>query len=67
MPSNGVELMPEPSDRSILTAVDSEAEGYAGEAYGLSDQDAKNLRRPAGSFSPFIGHMERWVRVPASS
>ncbi len=54
MPSNGVELMPEPSDRSILTAVDSEAEGYAGEAYGLSDQDAKNLRRPAGSFSPFI-------------
>ena len=43
MPKDGVELMPEPEDRAILTAVDRGAEGYTGEDYGLSD---KRSERP---------------------
>ena len=54
MPGDGVELMPEPGDRAILTAVDKEAEGYPGEAYGLSDLEARDLRRPMTSISTFV-------------
>ena len=38
----GVELMPEPEDGAILTAVDRGAEGYSGKDYGLSDKEAGN-------------------------
>ena len=44
MPKDDVELMPEPEDRAILTAVDRGAEGYTGEDYGLSDNEARDLR-----------------------
>ena len=54
MPGDGVELMPEPGDRAILTAVDKEADGYPGEAYGLSDLEARGLRRPMTSISTFV-------------
>ena len=54
MPLDGVELMPEPEDSAILTAVDPDAEGYSGDSYGLSDEDAKKLRRSVSSFQPFI-------------
>ena len=41
-----LELMPEPDEPSLLTTVDSEAPGYAGEEYGLSDEEARKLRWP---------------------
>lgn len=43
-----LELMPEPEDPSMLTAVDGDAPGYLGEAYGISDQEARELRWPMG-------------------
>ena len=54
MPKEGVELMPEPEDRAILTAVDRGAEGYSGEDYGLSDKEARDLRRPLHGVSSFV-------------
>ena len=54
MPKDGVELMPEPEDRAILTAVDRGAEGYTGEDYGLSDKEARDLRRPMYTMVPFV-------------
>ena len=54
MPKDGVELMPEPEDRAILTAVDRGAEGYSGEDYGLSDKEARDLRRPLHSVLSLI-------------
>ncbi|MBR79400.1 MAG: hypothetical protein CMA88_01250 [Euryarchaeota archaeon] len=49
-----LELMPEPEDPSLLTAVDSEAPGYPGDAYGLSDQEARELRWPMGPIVRFL-------------
>jgi len=43
-----LELMPEPEDPSLLTAVDSDAPGYPGEVYGVSDREAREMRWPAG-------------------
>ncbi|MBE45881.1 MAG: hypothetical protein CMB02_04450, partial [Euryarchaeota archaeon] len=40
--------MPEPEDPSMLTAVDGDAPGYPGKAYGISDQEARELRWPMG-------------------
>ena len=54
MPKDGIELMPEPEDRAILTAVDKGAVGYTGEDYGLSDKEARDLRRPLYGMSPFV-------------
>ena len=54
MPKEGVELRPEPEDRAILTAVDRGAEGYSGEDYGLSDKEARDLRRPLHGVSSFV-------------
>ena len=54
MPLDGVELMPEPADSAIFTAVDPNAEGYSGDAYGVSDEAAKKLRRPVTTLQPFI-------------
>jgi serine protease AprX len=39
-----IELMPEPDDSRILTAVDFDAPGYSGKEYGLDDIQAKKLR-----------------------
>ena len=39
-----LELMPEPEDPSLLTAVDRDAPGYSGESYGISDEEARRLR-----------------------
>ena len=49
-----LELMPEPGDPSLLTAVDSEAPGYPGEAYGISDEEARKLRWPMGPLMRFL-------------
>ncbi len=46
--------MPEPEDPSILTAVDSDAPGYPGDAYGLSDDEARQLRWPMGPIVRFL-------------
>ena len=51
MPLDGVELMPEPEDSAILTAVDPDAEGYSGAAYGVSDEAAKKLEKKIVQFS----------------
>jgi len=39
-----LELLPEPDDPNILTAIDSDAPGYSGSIYGISDEDAKGIR-----------------------
>ena len=49
-----LELMPEPEDSRLLTAVDSDAPGYLGEAYGLSDEEAKMLRWPMDPIMRFL-------------
>ena len=49
-----LELMPEPEDPSMLTAVDSDAPGYPGEAYGISDEEARKLRWPMGPIMRFL-------------
>ena len=49
-----LELMPEPEDSRILTAVDPSAPGYPGSAYGLSDDEAKELRWPFGPMKDFV-------------
>ena len=49
-----LELMPEPEDSRILTAVDSEAPGYSGSDYGLTDQEARELRWPLGPMKKFL-------------
>ena len=43
-----LDLMPEPDEPSLLTTVDSDAPGYPGEAYGVSDEEAREMRWPAG-------------------
>tara|TARA_B100000287_G_scaffold74978_2_gene66895 strand:+ start:378 stop:1607 length:1230 start_codon:yes stop_codon:yes gene_type:complete len=50
---DNVELMPEPDDSRILTAVDIDAPGYPGKEYGLHDAQSKKLRlvpRPVAKF-----------------
>ena len=42
---DNLELLPEPEDPNILTAIDKDAPGYPGQFYGVSDKDAKILRR----------------------
>ena len=42
---DNLELLPEPEDPDILTAIDKDAPGYPGQFYGVSDKDAKILRR----------------------
>ncbi len=49
MPSiEHLELMPEPDEPRLLTTVDPSAPGYPGEAYGLTDEEARQLRWPLG-------------------
>ena len=42
-----LELLPEPEEPRMLTTIDSDAPGYPGEAYGISDEEARELRWPA--------------------
>ena len=59
-----LELMPEPEDPSLLTAVDTDAPGYPGEAYGLTDEEARKLRWPMG---PLIRFLWPWGAVGFSA
>ena len=59
-----LELMPEPDDPRILTAVDVDAPGYPGEAYGISDEEARELRWPMG---PIIRILWPWGAIGFSS
>ena len=49
-----LELMPEPEDGRLLTAVDPEAPGYSGSDYGLTDEEARELRWPLGPMKEFL-------------
>ena len=49
-----LELMPEPEDSRLLTAVDPQAPGYPGSDYGLTDQEARELRWPIGPMKEFL-------------
>ena len=49
-----LELMPEPEDGRLLTAVDPEAPGYPGSDYGLTDEEARELRWPLGPMKEFL-------------
>jgi len=59
-----LELMPEPDDHNILTAVDINAPGYSGEAYGLSDEAARGLRWP---MEPLMRFLWPWGAVGFSA
>ena len=59
-----LELMPEPEDPSLLTAVDSDAPGYPGKAYGITDQEARELRWPVG---PIVRFLWPWGAVGFSA
>ncbi len=54
MALENLELMPEPEDSRILTAVDPEAPGYPGSDYGLTDEEARELRWPLGPMKEFL-------------
>ncbi len=49
-----LELMPEPEDPSLLTAIDRDAPGYPGEAYGITDEEARMLRWPMRPIMRFL-------------
>ena len=51
---DNLELLPEPDDPRMMTAVDRDAPGYPGEAYGLSDEEAKQLRWPAAPLKEIL-------------
>ncbi len=49
-----LDLLPEPDDHRILTAIDSKAPGYPGSDYGLSDEEAQQLRWPMGPIKKYL-------------
>ncbi len=59
-----MELMPEPEEPSLLTAVDLDAPGYPGDAYGVSDEEARELRWP---FGPMVRLLWPWGAVGFSA
>ena len=59
-----LELMPEPEEPSLLTAVDLDAPGYPGDAYGVSDEEARELRWP---FGPMVRFLWPWGAVGFSA
>ena len=44
---DNLELLPEPEEPRMMTTIDPDAPGYPGEAYGVSDEEARELRSPA--------------------
>ena len=56
--------MPEPEEPSLLTAVDLDAPGYPGDAYGVSDEEARELRWP---FGPMVRFLWPWGAVGFSA
>ena len=56
--------MPEPEEPSLLTAVDLDAPGYPGDAYGVSDEEARELRWP---FGPMVRLLWPWGAVGFSA
>ena len=61
---DSLELMPEPEDQNLLTAVDRNAPGYPGEAYGISDEGARRLRWP---MQPLVKFLWPWGAVGFSA
>ena len=57
---DNLELLPEPEDPNILTAIDKDAPGYPGQFYGVSDKDAKILRRVFVPVKRFIWPWGLW-------
>jgi subtilisin family serine protease len=49
-----LDLLPEPEDFRMLTAIDPYAPGYTGADYGLTDAEARELRWPIGSMKKYI-------------
>lgn len=49
-----LDLLPEPEDHRILTAIDQSAPGYPGADYGLTDQEARELRWPIGPMKKIL-------------
>ena len=49
-----LDLLPEPEDFRMLTAIDPYAPGYAGAEYGLTDDEARQLRWPIGPMKKYI-------------
>ena len=49
-----LDLLPEPDDHRILTAIDSSAPGYPGADYGLTDKEARELRWPIGPMKEYL-------------
>lgn len=49
-----LDLLPEPEDHRILTAIDQSAPGYLGADYGLTDQEARELRWPIGPMKKIL-------------
>ena len=49
-----LDLLPEPDDHRILTAIDQSAPGYSGADYGLTDQEARELRWPIGPMKKIL-------------
>ena len=49
-----LELLPEPEDPRMMTTVDRDAPGYPGDAYGMSDEEAKQLRWPAAPLKEIL-------------
>ena len=56
-PLTNLDLLPEPDDPNILTAIDNNAIGYSGKEYGISDNDAIKLRR---NFTPIRKLLWPW-------
>jgi subtilisin family serine protease len=51
---DNLELLPEPEEPRMLTTIDSDAPGYPGDAYGISDEEARELRWPASPLKEIL-------------
>lgn len=49
-----LDLLPEPDDFRMLTAIDPHAPGYTGAEYGLTDAEARQLRWPIGRMKKYV-------------
>jgi len=51
---DNLELLPEPEEPRMMTTIDPDAPGYPGEAYGVSDEEARDLRTPASPLKEIL-------------